>query len=181
MQIPALRLERTLEETVFRFSRNNRFGVHASYEEFMRIAQSVAEIAKREKPGVTVEVQVLLSRTSRNDRYVTPGMKEALKARKSFALGEFTKDDWKESSGVQLMINSPTEGDVFMCVVTWTWLQPERLYFYGQSGDEDDKGESVEQSVMTAFARGSFNVSIGQGFDGEDLMISKRSLTASAA
>lgn len=141
----------------------------------MRVAQSVAEIATREKPGVKVEVQVLLSRSARNDRYVSPGMKEALKARKSFALGEFTKDDWKKSSGVQLMIKSPKEGDVFMCVVTWTWIQPGRLYFYGQSG-EDDAGETVEQSVMSTFARGSFSVGIGEGFDGENLMISKESL-----
>jgi hypothetical protein len=148
---------------MFRFSRDKRFLNRVSFTEFMAAVNTLVALTRATKPSATVELLTCEDTDTYMYSLVTfasDEVTEALKKRKSYALGNFTKEIWERSMSISLVLKDPGDPEPFMICLSCDKLgEAWSLNFYGQCAAQE-----LCESVRQNFGRPSFFWSIGDGY-----------------
>lgn len=145
-----------------RFSRDKRFFLRVTFDEFLAAATQLTNLVRERQPGALLEILACEDTNTYNYSTVTfwsDEATEALKARKSYSFGELSPQIWERALKIQMAIRDPSIREPF---VIWLsvdrYAEPRRLGFYYQC-----VSDSLEAD-LARFKRPSLLFGIGDGY-----------------
>lgn len=148
---------------MFRFSRNHRFFMPTTYDEYVQTAQrliTLVQFRRKEASAVILTCEDSNTYQYSNVTFLADEVTDALENRKSYTLEQFSLDIWRRSMDIQLTLNDATNPEPFMITLSCDKQGDARsMKLYGQNVDSD-----LFQAIVKEFAQPTFFYSIGDGY-----------------
>lgn len=164
-----------------RFSRDKRFLLRLTFDEFLVAATQLTNLVLERQPGALLEILTCEDMSTYNYSTVTfwsDEVTEALKARRSYSLGELSPEIWKRTFKIEMAIRDPSVREPFVIWLTVDrHADPRRLGFYYQcvgNALEADLARFKRPSLLFGIGDGhpkssDFNLNFGQRITGISL------------
>ncbi len=145
-----------------RFSRDKRFFLRITFEEYLVAATQLTNLVRERQPGALLEILTCEDVSTYNYSTVafwSDEVTEALKTRRSYSLGELSPHIWKRAFKIEMAIRDPSVHEPFVVWLTVDRIaRPRRLGFFYQCVSD------ALEADLAVFKRPSPLFGIGDGY-----------------